>query len=230
MVRLPSDGLRAVSAILEAIRAERDELLAPIRDRLQILAELERLASTLDAPDPPVVSPAQRLPALPAPAPAPRQPSTPRVGTYVTRQRTQAVLDAITEHQPISPKDIASRSAVPAEAVKRILAALRDAGKVTGEGAPTTRVYRLTATADAETAARHGMKRPGQRSGPDLRWPALKLIRQDPSALTEDRICHALNADREDVALACGRLLEDGSVRMNPDATYTPLASPEDAR
>lgn len=57
------------------------------------------------------------------------------------------------------------------------------------------------------------------------------LRRKVPSVIAnsipirEDLIAEQLGADRDDVAEACGQLLLDGTVAMNPDGTYR-LTSP----
>lgn len=62
---------------------------------------------------------------------------------------------------------------------------------------------------------------------PGLKQKLLEAIARDPAALTEDRLAQALDLDREDVAFACGQLLEEEQVVLQLDGTYVSLVGEE---
>jgi len=109
----------------------------------------------------------------------------------------------------------AARACPPVDATGRVVATGATKNRVYAAGpAPEPSEVRKAHTNGAKKAATSEMNGV-------MRVKVLDLIRRDPAALTEDRIAAGLLADREDVAVACGKLLETEKVILNPDGTYT---------
>lgn len=101
-------------------------------------------------------------------------------------------------------------------------------GRVLAEGATRNRRYRLAGkqpqtelAAKVQTSVQRNASELSDRvSRIALRDRVLKAIAADADALNEDRLAQALEADRDEVAEACGWLLERDRVCLNPDGTY----------
>lgn len=156
-----------------------------------------------------------------ATAPAPKPPSTrsaERVKVDVEARRDE-VLAAVDKHGPATFSRLIELTDFGRG---QLLGRLQELAKSSLVVKNLDDTWQTTASKDAEIAARNG--KTAERSGPGLipglMRRAAMAIAADPDALTEQRLAVALGADREDVALACGLLLEDGDVAMNPDGTY----------
>lgn len=233
-----------MNRVLQAIAEERSELAA----RLRALEEMERIAREAVGAMlvPGVVSEAEarEVVSLPrkAKAKARREPvralppgrrSQPqperrsRATPSETAELAQRIRSIVAEHEPITFRDIVKRSGASVGRVKTALLKLRDAGLVDATGVTASRRYHLQATLDAQTAAKHGTRDSKVRYDHmnevrACRDEILATIRSEPGQWTEQRLTDAGAFDREQVADACGYLLEDGLVVLNADGTYGP--------
>jgi hypothetical protein len=113
--------------------------------------------------------------------------------------------------------------------------------RVIADGATKSRRYRAAKLGEErefhsdireqqeKTARRNAAKVTDAVARVGLRDRVMKAVLADPDALTEDRLALALNADRDDVAEACGWLLQRHRVQLNPDGTYRRAAGREAA-
>lgn len=158
-----------------------------------------------------------------AASPAPKPPSMrspERVRVDVQAKRDE-VLAAVGEHGPAT---FARLIELTDFGRGQLLGRLQELAKSSLIVKNLDDTWQTTASKDAEIAARNGL------SGADgkaragavahLRGRVAQAIAADRDALTEQRLAVALGADREDIALACGLLLDNGDVAMNPDGTY----------
>jgi hypothetical protein len=155
-----------------------------------------------------------------AASPAPKPPSTrdPERVRVDVRARRDEVLAAVGEHGPAS---FARLIELTDFGRGQLLGRLQELAKSSLVVKNLDDTWQTTASKDAEIAARNG--KGAEHGGPGPIPPqrrAIQAIAADPDALTEQRLAIALGADREDVALACGLLLDSGDVAMNPDGTY----------
>lgn len=218
-----------MNRVLEAVAAERADLLA----RLEVLDEIERLAGNV-FPEPPPPAPAAdpEPPAKPKRGAPPRralpparrtqaQPPRPVVNLGERREKVRA---AVAELEPASFGAISRQTGLGAGAVKTELTHLREAGVVQMVGDRAGARYHLTETLDRQARERNGGKnvdRSGRRSSRCCD-DVLNTVRSEPGKWTERRMAEAGAWDREEIADACGRLLEDGQVTLNADGTYQP--------
>lgn len=154
-----------MSTLLDAIRAEREALLAPIAHRLAVLDEIERLAERLNgAPERAVVPKSPLPPKAPAAAPRPlsgqakpkppaavpkavlpaRAPAT-RSGIDGLSEREQALLSAVRSKGSswLALRDLTA--VVPAMSItslKRAIKTLIGRGLIEAQGATSQRRYR----------------------------------------------------------------------------------------
>lgn len=224
-----------MNRVLEAVRAERASLIA----RLATLKEIERLWTLADSDDE-TVQDSAAVPAPPAPKtqrrepsralpPARRiQPQPPRAGLSPSdvAQRAGNIRLLVAEHEPISFADIVRLSGLSVGVAKNALNRLREAGIVDGTGNTHNRRYHLQATLDAQAAKTGGAR---SLKVSRCRDDILQTIASDPGQWSEQRIADAGAWDREQVADACGRLLLDGAIVLDPDGTYRPARAPEAA-
>jgi DNA-binding Lrp family transcriptional regulator len=214
------------------------EQIAQLEQRLATLRTIEAAALALDAPeaapsvktqpDPePATEPAatveEHTAAPPAPAPAPRQPRAP---SATPRDIDAKIIGALLKtNRRMSATQIAEHAGVEKDTLRKPLQRLVTTGQVIATGATKNRVYAAGAapkTSEVSAARTNGVKKAAtSEMNGVMRVKVLDLIRRDPAALTEDRIAAGLLADRDDVAFACGKLLETGKVILNPDGTYT---------
>lgn len=146
-------------------------------------------------------------------------------GIDIAERREQRIVEVLTEHGEMSPRDIATALGDSYGGLKRALGRLLDSSVLYAYGDRASRRYGLTAARDQQLAAD---PRNGQQKGHDyarLRREIPRLVTSDPGALTEERLTQALDADREDVAFVCGEMLVAGHITLNPDGTYTGLAA-----
>lgn len=154
-------------SVLEAIREERDELLAPILHRLTHLAELERLELAHlghdPAPEPGVIPEAEQplLPAAPDPSlkqdpPAAPARQTPRSAPKAKRAAAAAepkradglgpskgkILDVVLSRGgPVTVAEIAEETDLTVTAVRAAVTTLVSNGQVVARGATSSRRY-----------------------------------------------------------------------------------------
>jgi DNA-binding Lrp family transcriptional regulator len=219
----------------------RDEIAA-LERRLATLRTIEAAALELDdhAVDQPPVDPPRTQPYRvpeqiiepePATEPAPAQqpatkPRQPRPARTTVRDVDAKILGTLLKaNRRMSAAQIAEAAGVEKEALRKPLQRLVAAGQVVATGATKSRVYAAGAAPEPSAARKahtNGVKKAAtSEMNGVMRVKVLDLIRRDPAALTEDRIAAGLLADREDVALACGKLLETDKVILNSDGTYT---------
>lgn len=150
------------------------------------------------------------------PRPPRREPEQVRADAAKTRDE---VLGAVAEHGPAGFAVLVERTRLSRGQLLGRLQELARAGRVVHND--DDRTWQTTESKDAEIARRNGLKGMGAaRHLPQLRGRVAAAIAADPGALTEPRLALHLGADREDVALVCGDLLDDGEVALNPDGTY----------
>lgn len=242
-----------MNGILQAVESEREviaRIRAALDDRDRILGEIERLAAQLDGAGEagealrrPGESKTRALPAARKPKQAKRteipglppslrtQDLSERPGERPKRSDTAArrvlVLAAIREMEPARFGDLRRHLDCGVGELQGDLKALRAAGSIDKEGVTTQSRWSLTSTLDRQIAERNGGAYRGHpgvgRSRADRLSDILATIRSDPSAWTEQRISNSGAWDREQVAEACGQLLEDGAIILNPDGTYRPV-------
>lgn len=238
-----------MNRVLEAIAAERSELSARLAALEEIerlyreVAAVEQASSgmdlAVDAGDEPATNrvrvpaskaaPAERpVRALPPARRSQLQPRRAQATPSEMKQRAALVLAALRDLEPCKSPALAERTTLPAHMVKDALVRLREAGLVRMIG-PANRhaLWHLTATLDRQTAEKHGTRDPAvqytrQVAQTCCRDDILATIRSEPDAWTEQRITDTGVWDREQVADACGYLLNDGLIVLNADGTYRP--------
>ena len=148
----------------------------------------------------------------------------PRVA--VLEPRRAKLLQLVREMEPVGLRDLEARLG-DVRHIQADLRALRADGLLDFTGNTTSTRWHLTETLDRKMAEQHGKGSRGK--GGQAGWRneqcrtfVLERIQADPGSLTEQRLTQAGKYDREEIADACGRLLEEGQIEMQPDATYTP--------
>lgn len=226
-----------MSMLLEAVAAERERITVEYERQIAVLDEIERQARELDA----TAAPVSRQ--LPAPKPAKRERvkvpglgpalrSTPQPARRSApkpselAERRARLLALIRELEPASFADLGERFGQRGQLAKD-LAALREQGLIRAVGHSRGARWHLTETLDRQTAERHGTA--GKVGGglgareKQCREDVLATIRLEPGEWSEQRIADAGAWDREEVADACGRLLESGEIELLPDGAYRPV-------
>jgi len=233
-----------VNHVLEAVARERSELTA----RLQALDEIERLCRMFDEqplgddarageippPSPPPRPKLDRVPLLPIKAPlppprrtqaeAPRRSPTPPSELANRRAKLMAIIG---ELEPVAFADLLPRIDGGRGQLHSDLQALRERRVIQSTGFSRTARWHLTTTLDRQTAEKHGKDAPNM--SPRCRSDILSTIRSDPGEWSEKRITETGAWDREDVAAACGYLLDAGEIVLDPDGTYSPASLAEAA-
>lgn len=212
-MKTTAEGLDAFAPALDAASGDGD----PSRRRT---ARTPRRA-----PAPPGGSPAAGpAPTRPAPArpPAGAGGGAPK-GGLTTKQR--ALVDALGRLGEASTSQVAAAAGRSGEevAVGAALKDLRDGGYVSHNGlrAKAARWIALDRSqADAAVAAKPLRMTNGGDAASVMR-DVMATLQQDPG-LTEDQLAQALGLDREDVAVACGTLLEREWVVLAPNGEYSP--------
>ena len=211
-----------MDALLEAIQAERDKLLAPIADQLAKLDEIEQIARGLDngAATPVAAPPAPRK-ALPKRAASSGQ------GRDGLSAGAVAVLEALRAAGDwVAPCDLpgakSSRTRNCAVLVERRLAEAR--------GTRSNRAYRAVV---GERKATLGVATNGMANGAPTRTQlgqmgsAARIVNErivgqlKHRKLTEAQLAGILDLDRETIADACGAMLLTDRIVMEPDGRYT---------
>lgn len=232
-----------MGVLLDAIRTEREQLLAPVQGRLTQLDELERLATAYHGENgvgggptvPDAAPPKNEAPVKPAAGRGaattrPRRPSgqTAR-GRDGLGPRVQAVLEAIRANSGwMTIREI--WDACPGAPVNSPVQQLARAGLIEAQGATSRRRYRAIVAAPApapETAdPPPDPTSPAPPSEP-LGVAASRVLRSrildhlERRGLDEKSLAGHLRADREHVAFICGQLLVDGLITLMPDGRYT---------
>lgn len=117
---------------------------------------------------------------------------------------------------------VAQAIGVTPAAARQHLKRLVNAGLIDAQGATASRVYRSKRSADQAAAARPQAKKTGVNGSlPNLKALVLNAIARDPGELHEEGLAFALDVDREDVAVACGELLDHGDVVLHADGCYS---------
>ncbi|HET6866302.1 MAG TPA: hypothetical protein VFH80_10275 [Solirubrobacteraceae bacterium] len=240
-----------MNRVLEAIAAERSELTARLQalEEMERLCRVFDADSPVEveprdwrrdlsadlarslAEDPParprkLREPVRALP--PVRRSAPERPRRKMASPSEMQQRAEKVLAAVRALEPCKSGAIAERAELAPHMVKEMLVRLRDEGLVRMTG-PKNRhaLWHLTETLDRQTAEKHGTRDPEIRAAHikdqvRCREDVLSTIRSDPGQWTEQRIADTGAWDREQVADACGYLLNDGLVILDADGTYRP--------
>lgn len=239
-----------MSAIVDAIRAEREQLLAPIAHRLAVLDEMERLATALNGGGP-KPSPAEQRPAI-APEKRPAVPAEERPASAPAKRvapprppRTRAGIDGLTERELALLTAIRSKGAnwlairelgtmLPQHsswALKADLKTLIGRELVEATGTTSTRRYRAAnpdtpASGGPTAATRSGLagSTPAPARGSSTVLRARVLDHLGRRRLTEQSLADHLNADREHVADVVGKLLLEDKIVLDPDGLYRNVA------
>lgn len=213
-----------MSTLLDAIAAERADLLAPIADRLAVLAEMERLAAQLNgsAPDVPIDVP------VPAPASksrAPRaapKPRTDPAGRDGLGPRSQRVLEALrTTNGWMARREVATAATMSAETVKHHLQLLVARGLIEAEGRTASRRYRAVgpaAPARKKTSFGKGPEAAAAKQDETLQGRIIDSVGYQPGSV--DELAKRFKAPRADVVVACDQAANDGDIMVGEDGRY----------
>lgn len=157
----------------------------------------------------------------------PQQPIPPANGRAAPGERDERVIAAVTALEPATVAQISEHTGLSRPAtVKRLQRLVRD-GRIVATGATKARRYLSVQAADQQVAQRkQAMTTGASRPLPALTRDTLAAITRDPG-LTEPQLAQALNLDREDIAVACGELLDQAQVQRDPRGGYTPHAPAE---
>ncbi|MEJ7824937.1 MAG: hypothetical protein WKF48_05885 [Solirubrobacteraceae bacterium] len=234
-----------MSALLTAVQAERDALLAPIADRLAMLDDIERLAAALDTAAPPkpkhgVPAPAARPSAAATAARTPKPPSkrggaAARVGRDGLGPKAASLLEAIRSQSGwLSRAEIVK---LGGEFAGHTMASLVDRELVEAKGATSQRRYRAANPDNPSAGGGSGGSTmpavahpPAAAAAPAAAGTLDGVARRVLQArildhlsrrrLDEQSLASALNADREHVAEILGKLRFDDRVVLDPDGRY----------
>jgi hypothetical protein len=136
-----------------------------------------------------------------------------------------AVLAALRDGGPQSPRALIERLGTPRTRTYAAIEHLRSAGTITVvEKQGKSRIYGITALADAAEAERSGLRKSNRSQhgsqALNLQRDLLAAVAEQPNGLTELDATAILGAEREHVAVAFGALLEAGDVTLRGDGTY----------
>jgi DNA-binding GntR family transcriptional regulator len=158
------------------------------------------------------------------------------------RDRQGKILHVLIQSgRKLSRDELVKLTGLTTNELKRPLQRVVADGRVLAEGATKARRFRIPKQGDevgfhsdvrerqATTARRNATKVTDAVARVGLRDRVMKAILADPDALTEDQLARALDADRDDIAEACGWLLQRHRVQLNPDGTYRRAAGREAA-
>lgn len=220
-----------MQSVIEAVRAERELLLAPIADRLATLDEIERLAgggSSTNSAGGGSAMPAE-APAKPKPVArraAPRKPAATGNGLDGLGVKAQRVLEVLHARKDwMAVGDIAQQVGSTSSAANKYLRLLGDRKLVEAQGATKARRYRAldgnshthtTFGQGREPKATNGNARPtyGERQR------IVALIETNQGDLNDERIARALKLDRDTVSEHTCVLLDKGRIRLMGGGTY----------
>ena len=193
-----------------------------------------------DAQPIPAAPPPDREPPPATPPAAASRPPRPRSKVDIGRERQAKIMHAILSANPsarLAMGDLARLAGLTTAQADRPVSALVKAGKLVAEGIPPHRRY-SRGPQEFHTERRRQVEATVQKrraietdavARVGLRDRVMKAIAADPDCLTEDRLALALEAHRDDVAEACGWLLERDRVTLNPDGTYRRNATQAEA-
>ena len=217
--------LRSVEAEIAKRERERSGLRTKVEGeltRIKILeAELRELNSFKEGWE------SVNRPALPAPGK-----TGPRPAPADLRGVQAQITACLQEHGRMAPGKLKEAIGLisSTDTFYAHLNALLDVRIIYKEGQGRACRYGLTADRDAQEAE-HGGRSP-QKRGQDiagLRSCVIEAIDADPGALTEERLAIALDADREDIAIAVGKLIEENVVAMLFDKTLQVIIDIDEA-
>lgn len=225
-----------MTALLDAIRAERraliEPLLAPVAEQLRTLDELERLAASLngggsavpvvEAPPPPAAAPkrpAREQRALPARTKPTGQ------GRDGLGAKATAVLDVLRAPAAdwMSAGQIAAAVGLTTTALKHHIARLIERGLIEARGQTLSRRYRaVPQDAAKRKVTTFGAGRPPGKSKPaaagSLQGRVLEAVGYKPGSV--DEVAKRLGVPAGGVAEACDTLLSEGEIVAQPDGRY----------
>jgi DNA-binding IclR family transcriptional regulator len=212
---------RALAKHLELPDRQVGRSLRRLREEGAVSATGARSARRYAAVDPPETSSAPRHPEDTEPAPAAPSDET------VQRRRQEAldaeqlapkmVMAVLEQDGPAPFGHIAARTKLNRG---RVLTTLQGLARDNQVVQLDDRTWTTVARRDAELAAR-------EKAAREQRQPRFDRLRTGIPAelarrpLTEVELTDRLEADREDVALICGELLEAGAVHLQPNGSYT---------
>jgi hypothetical protein len=226
-----------MSAIVEAIQAERraliEPLLAPIADKLQALDEMERLALSLNGGGSEAVVVEAAIPKRAAPAQRvlPRKAVATRRGRDGLPAKTQRVLEAIrsfgdTWAAVADIRRVPDLADIPDGSLRKHIPPLVCRGLVEAKGETSQRRYRATSADNATSGGGQAAVVPAPAVGAVSAPVAARVTRSrildhlSRRKLDEPSLATLLNLDRETVADLCGALLLDDKIAMLPDGRY----------
>ncbi len=216
-----------MSALLEAVRAEREQLLAPIADKLAALDEIERLAGSLNgngaaakvaAPQGPAKPKAAKKKALPPKAPATRS------GVDGLSPKTTAILTAIRSKRGewMAPAEIAQIAGLDPHGLKNYMPTLVERGLVEKKGETVARRYRAVPDengARERTTFGQGqvLGKPAKQTG-SLQGRIIEAVGYQPANAKE--LATKLSASVDEVSRECDKLRKDGEIALRDDWRY----------
>ncbi len=233
-----------MNAVLEAARAERHALLAPIAEQLAALDEIERIAASLNgggsdmAPTPaPAPAVVPRPPSKPQ-APRPRKSSSPTKVLPAKAQATGVGRDGLGATAQAALEKVRAAGATPisradAGASAHVMQALVNRGLIEATGATKSRRYRavyddngtggstasLTPSPPQPRSSNATLGTPDAKASKILRARILDHLSR--RRMNEQSLADHLNADREHVVDILGKLLLDELVDLAPDGQYS---------
>lgn len=141
----------------------------------------------------------------------------------------QRVLELVREQGPMSPKEVAERLGMTRESVKAAAAPLIRRGLIVAEGNTIYRMWRAPAPADDPGSPRARTQGGQEKAAASLtsrvnrvqlRARVQAAVLAEPGVLTERMLADRLGESSEEIADACGKLLLDDVLALNPDGTY----------
>jgi hypothetical protein len=219
-----------MSGVVQAVKAEREALLAPIAGRLAVLDEIERLAGSLDevkaTAAKPAATPPRQRPAAAKPE-APRV-AAPPVGRDGLGPKASELLEAVrVADRWMSRGEIV---AVAGEFHSRTMQRLVERSLVEAKGDTSQRRYRAVQVDNVSGGGRQSEPTirpvaPPAATG-TLDVGASRVLRArildhlSRRKLNEQSLADHLNANREHVADILGKLLLSDHVELLPDGRY----------
>jgi predicted transcriptional regulator len=151
-----------------------------------------------------------------------------------TPTQAQARILAVLDEAPSTVNDIAARLDITKSAVDQVMRRLRRddlAVTITPAAGRRPALWGTRSSLDRATATRQQGRVTGtSKPLAHLNVEIEALLRNARGGGSETDIAEALGLDREDVAVACGDLLEAGRVSLRPDGTYVQTEVHDDAR
>ena len=220
-----------MQAVIDAIRAEREQLLAPIADKLAKLDELERLV-TENGAAPRAAKPEPKAKAKPKPhraalaaqkavVPIEPAPATGKGRDGLGARSTQ-VLDAlITSGDWMSVSEIAAAVGGSAQSLRTHMQRLGTRGLVEAHGSTSRRRYRAKRSGVGNARAADARQSLDDRvKATALRARIIDLVKHNQGDLNDDRLAQALDVDRDTVSEHTCVLLDTNRIRLVNGGTY----------